>query len=519
MDVKHSPYIVGIDLGTTNSVVAVYKAGQTEVLKVEGESITPSVVSYKDPSSPLVGVKAKRSALIHPAKTVTSAKRNIGDSSFKIEIEGQEYTPTEVSAKILEHLKFGAQSQTDFDLRGTITKAVICRPANFNANQIDATIEAAKLAGFEDVHLLEEPTAAALAYGLDKGEDQTLLIYDLGGGTFDVCILKVTHDQRGDSKFEVLATEGVQKLGGDDFDNRIMAHIADQFKEEAKLDLLDAEKDQGVSAKKVREAQQYLKEAAEQAKIELTSAETAFISIPNVITDEQGTEHSIDMELTRGQFEDLIKELIEQSKGAVDAALDSAGLKVEQIDKILLVGGSTRVPLVKRMVSDLFGREPWADVDPALCVAQGAAIKGSLLLASLEKPGVDEGDTLGGDVDIESLTNYNLGIETRGGTFSTIVEKGAKAPVTNAETYTNSQDNMTAIRISVFQAPEDVKYVSDEGVVSLGEFYLTGIPPAPARSQKIHVTFNVTDENRVVVDADCEGVDGARQELVIDRQK
>lgn len=518
VEVKDSPYIVGIDLGTTNSVVAVYKGRKPEVLKVEGKTIIPSVVSYKDLDNPLVGEKAKRSALIYPDKTVTSIKRHIGDSDYKVEIEGTEYNPTQISAKILEHLKFGAQSQEDFDLRGTIKKAVICRPANFDAEKIEATREAAELAGFEQVWLLEEPTAAALAYGLDKKEDQTLLIYDLGGGTFDVCIMKVTHGEGG-AKFEVLSTEGIPELGGDDFDRKIMGNLAAQLQEESNLDILDDKKEQGVSVKKIREAQQLLKEEAEKAKIELTDAETTFITIPDIIADESGTSFSIDSELTREKFEELVENLIKQSKEAVDKALDSAGLTVDQVNKILLVGGSTRVPVIKKMVTDMFGREPWADVDPSLCVAQGAAIKGSLLLAELEEADIDEGDVITDEVTVEPLTNYNLGIETKGGTFSTIIEKGVKAPESKTKIYTTSQDNMSSLRISIYQAPDDIQYVSDEGVVFLGEFYLTGIPPAPARTPKIHVTFNVTDENQVEVSATCEGADGVSNDLVIEKQK
>lgn len=516
---KDSPYIVGIDLGTTNSVIAVYKRGKAEVLEVEGNRIIPSVVSYKDIDNPRVGAKAKRSALIYPDKTISSIKHHIGDNSYHVEIEGQEYTPTEVSAKILEYLKFGAQNQDKFDLSGTIKMAVVCRPANFHAEKIEATREAALLAGFEKVWLFEEPTAAALAYGLDKTEDQTLLIYDLGGGTFDVCIMKITKE-KGKSKFEVLSTEGIPSLGGDDFDHRIMQYLTEQLKNECGLDLLDDKKDQGVSTKKIREAQQLLKEAAENAKIELSQVETTNIDIPDIITDQDGNAHSVAVDLQKQKFEEMIRDLVGQSKEAVDKALANANLTVDQIDKILLVGGSTRIPLIKTMIIEMFGREPWADVDPSLCVAQGAAIKGSLLLSELEEvEEIKEDDIIDGEVEVESLTFYNLGIETSGGIFSPIIEKGVKPPESKSKIYTTSQDNMSALRISVYQSPGEIEYVSDEGVVFLGEFYLTGIPPAPAKKPKIHVTFNITDENRVEVSAVCEGAGGVSNELVIEKHK
>jgi molecular chaperone DnaK (HSP70) len=454
--------------------------------------------------------------MIDPEHTVSSIKRHMGDRTYRVDMFNQELNPIKISSYILDHLKLKASEQSAVDLKGTVYCAVVCRPANFTADQIDDTRKAAEMAGFDKVWLLEEPVAAAIAYGFDKGEEQNLLIYDLGGGTFDVCILHAGKDDKGGNTYKVLATEGIQKLGGDDFDQQIMNVLCEQLKEKSGIDILDEEKDQGISLKKIRNAKQIVREAAEQAKKDLSEQEATEINVPDVITDESGGTHSIEHELTREAFDGMIRDLIAQSKSCIETALNSASMKIEDIDKILMVGGSTKVPLVRTMINEMFGRDPWGDVEPMLCVSQGAAIKGAALLADLVEPGeVDDGDVHTGE-EVEPITNYNLGIEVRGSRFSTVIEKGVDVPVSQTKLYAVGPDNPPTIRISVFQAPDGVELVTDDSAKNLGEFYLGGFPEAEeGKTNKIEVTFDINEENALTVSAVCTTAEGVKGDITI----
>ncbi len=378
---KISPYVLGIDLGTSTSIASVYRRGKPEVIDVFGQRVTPSVVTYQEAGDPMVGLQAKRRALIDPDRTVVSIKRHMGDSEYNREINDQPVKPHEVSALILEYLKNGAQEKED--LNGTIRHAIITIPANFNNNQREATLDAGKLAGLEVLRLIEEPVAAAIAYGFGYERDQTILVYDLGGGTFDVCILKVDASSDENASFSVLGKAGVPQLGGDDLDHALMKMLVANLVEQGGPDILDTQKDQGISKKKMRTAVQILKEKAEEAKIELSEADTTFIDAPNLIKDENGKEYHLSAEITREQFEQAIRPLIEQSGECIKQALGEAKLEADDVDRIILVGGSTRVPCIRMLVTEMFQKEPYGDIDAATAVAQGAAIVG----ATFELPG------------------------------------------------------------------------------------------------------------------------------------
>jgi molecular chaperone DnaK len=379
--VKNSPYILGIDLGTSNSAIAVYEKGEAKILPVNGDKTCPSVVNMRENGEIIVGRQARSRLMIDPDNTVASIKREIGSAWTKefTGAPGKTYTPTDISAEILSKLVSGAEGGGVVDLRGTPRFAVICIPANFDDAQKTATREAGILANLEVLELLEEPVAAAIAYAMDRDRDQTILVYDLGGGTFDVSILQVKSAGGEPAKFDVLAKEGVRKLGGDDFDYALMEIANAQFTSDSGVDILDLKKDQGISAKLLREAQQKLKDATETAKRELTETLNAQITIPNLIKDEAGNVHNLDMEITRDNFNDAVRPLIEQSREAIERALGAAKLGIDDISRIILVGGSTRVPLVKQMLGDMFGKEPYSDTDPDTAVARGAAIYGATL--------------------------------------------------------------------------------------------------------------------------------------------
>jgi len=518
IDVKNSPYIFGIDLGTTNSVISVYQGGKPLVIEIDGNVTTPSVVRFKEEDKQ-VGEMAKRAMMIDPENTISSIKRKMGDRDYSVEMFGQSYNPIEISSYILDHLKLKASEQDKIDLKGNVLHAIICRPANFNANQIEDTRKAAEIAGFEKVWLLEEPVAAAIAYGYNKGEEQNLLIYDLGGGTFDVCILHTGKDSKGNNTYEVLSTEGIQDLGGDDFDQKIVEVLVDQLREKSGIDIQEEEKDQGVNLKRIRTARQTVKEAAEKAKKELSEQEISSIIIADVIADEGGTSHSIECDLSRKEFDDMIRDLIYRSKDCIETALSNASMKIEDVSRILLVGGSTRVPLVRTMIEEMFGEDPWRDIDPMLCVAEGASVKGSSLLADIlpvGEEGIEEED-LEKDQEVKTITDYNLGIEVRGGKLSTIIEKGVEAPASQAKLYSVGPDNPSTVRISIYQAPDDVEYVSDEAAMHLGEFYLTDIPAVEKDAHRIEVTFQLNEENALNVSAICTTADGIENELKISR--
>lgn len=510
---KVSPYVLGIDLGTSTSIASVYRRGKPEVIDIYGQRVTPSVVNYQEASDPLVGLQAKRRALIDPDRTVVSIKRDMGNSDYSREINGQDVKPEEVSSLILEHLKNGAQENDD--LGGTIRHAVITIPANFNNNQREATKEAGKLAGLEVLQMVEEPVAAAVAYGFGYERDQTILVYDLGGGTFDVCLLKVDASSGQNASFSVLGKAGVPELGGDDFDTAIMKILVSELTSQGGPDILDMSKDQGISKKKMRTAAQILKEKAEQAKIELSEADSAFIDAPNLIKDENGKEYHLSVEVTREQFEDAIKPLIEQSGECIRQALSEAKMEVDDVDRIILVGGSTRVPCIRSQVTEMFGKEPYGDIDAATAVSQGAAIIG----ATFELPGEKaEGDSISGEeIGVINTLSHYLGIETLGQKFSPILDKGTESPCSNKKQYTTSQDNQPELRITVFQFPAETDRIDMgmAGAACLGEFHLGPLPEAPKGQVQIEVAFDIDESGVLNVSAEGVGSEGIKKELQV----
>jgi molecular chaperone DnaK (HSP70) len=504
--VKPSPFVMGIDLGTTNSAIAVYEKGESKIVPIDGDKVCPSVMNVREDGEIVVGRHARSRFMIDPDNTVASAKREIGGSTTWefAGLPGKKYSPSDVAAEILSKLVLGAQQAGTVDLRGTPRYVVICIPANFNDAQKTATKEAAALANLEVLWLLEEPEAAAIAYAVDKDRDQTVLVYDLGGGTFDVSILKVESSKDGSAEFSVLAKAGVPKLGGDDFDQKIMEIAAAQLKTEADLDILDLKKDQGISTKALREAQQKLKMAAQEAKHELTEALSAHITIPNIVKDESGNLHNLDIEITREAFDDAIRDLVRESRTAVETALAEAKLTIEDVSRIILVGGSTRVPLVKEMLKEMFGKEPYSDLDPDTVVARGAAIKGATL--NVPDPEIaQEQEKFEGTITTEQIVTHFLGIEIVGGKFSCLLEKGAKIPPDTALATTKDfgtpRDDMTELAIRVYQSDRTTQFVGSEGIECIGEFFLTGIPAKPRGQERIHVTFEIDQQNLLRVEA------------------
>ena len=503
---KKSPYIMGIDLGTSNSAIAVFVKGQAEILPIDGSKTFPSVFSVRN-GEIIVGRQARNRLMVDPENTVASIKREIGGSwtkEFK-NLPGKAYTPTDISAEILSKLVTGAEQAGTVELRGTPSYAVVCIPANFNDAQKTATREAGELANLEVLYLLEEPVAAAIAYALEKERDQTILVYDLGGGTFDVSILQVDSTQSDRSGFKILAKEGVPKLGGDDFDRKLMEIAGEKFKLESQIDIFDLKKDQGISPKALREAQQKLKDASETAKCELSEAQTATLSIPNLIKDESGNVHNLEMEITRAEFNEAIRELIGQSKEAVDQALKSAKLDIEDISRIILVGGSTRVPLVREMLTEMFGKEPYGDTDPDTVVARGAAIFAATL--NVPDPDLERSyeDILEKEIQVANIVTHFLGIETRGGKFNCLIDKGldipSDLPLAFSKEYTTPRDNMTELAIRVYQSDRGVEFVREDNVQCIGEFFLTRIPAKPRGEERINVTFEIDQQNLLKVKA------------------
>lgn len=508
---KNSPYILGIDLGTSNSAVSIFVRGNADVIPIDGLKACPSVVSIREGGEVMVGRQARNRIMIDPDNTVASIKREMGSNWTKefSNMPDRIYTPSDISAEILTKLMDGVQQSGTVDLRGTPRYAVICIPANFNDAQKNATKEAAALANLEVLYLLEEPVAAAIAYALDKERDQTILVYDLGGGTFDVSILNVDSSSDGPAQLKVLGKAGVPRLGGDDFDLAIMTIAAEKLKNESGVDILDLKKDQGISVKSLREAQQKLKDASETAKVELTDVASTQITIPNIIKDESGNVHALDIEITREQFNDSIRDLILQSKDAVQRALEEAKLKIEDISRIILVGGSTRVPLVKDMLTEMFGKEPYSDTDPDVVVARGAAIFGASLGVPSDK--LDETEEIliedkpESTIEVNNIVTHYLGIETVGGKFNCLLEKGleipAETPLTVSKDFTTQRDNMSEINIRVYQSELPSDYVGIDGVMGIGEFFLAGIPPKPRGQERITVTFAIDQQNTLKVTA------------------
>ena len=452
--------IIGIDLGTTNSCVAVMEGGEpTVIANAEGSRTTPSVVAFAKNGERLVGQVAKRQAVTNPERTVISIKREMG-TDYKVHVDGKDYTPPEISAMILQKLKADAEAY----LGQPVTEAVITVPAYFSDAQRQATKDAGRIAGLDVKRIINEQTAAALAYGLDKGEVHKILVYDLGGGTFDVSLMEV-----GDGVFEVLATAGNNRRGGDDFDNRIIDYVAGEFKKENGIDLLAD-----------RQAHQRLKAAAERAKIELSGNLTANINLPFITADATGPKH-LDMTLTRAKFNELTSDLVEKTITPLNQALSDAGLKASDIDKVILVGGSTRIPAVQEAVQRVTGKEPFKGINPDECVAVGAAIQGGVLGGDVK------------DVLLLDVTPLSLGIETLGGVFTRLIDRNSTIPTKKSQVFSTASDGQRSVDVHVLQG-ERVMAASNK---TLGRFQLDGIAPAPRGVPQIEVTFDI-DANGIV---------------------
>ncbi|GAE88769.1 molecular chaperone DnaK [Acetivibrio straminisolvens] len=452
--------VIGIDLGTTNSCVAVMEGGEPVVIpSSEGSRTTPSVVAFSKTNERLVGQVAKRQAITNPERTIISIKRDMG-TDRRVQIDDKSYTPQEISAMILQKIKADAEAY----LGEKVTQAVITVPAYFSDSQRQATKDAGKIAGLEVLRIINEPTAAALAYGLDKETDQNILVFDLGGGTFDVSILEI-----GDGVFEVLATSGNNRLGGDDFDERIIDYLVDTFK-----------KENGIDLRNDKMAMQRLKEAAEKAKIELSGVTTTNINLPFITADATGPKH-LDVTLTRAKFEELTADLVEKTMEPTRRAMQDAGLTPDKIDKILLVGGSTRIPAVQEAVKKFFGKEPFKGINPDECVAIGAAIQAGVLTGEVK------------DLLLLDVTPLSLGIETLGGVFTKLIERNTTIPTKKSQIFSTAADGQTAVTVRVFQGERAM--AADNKL--LGEFNLDGIPPAPKGVPQIEVTFDI-DANGIV---------------------
>ena len=472
--------VIGIDLGTTNSVVAVMEGGEpTVITNQEGSRLTPSVVGFAKNGERLVGQLAKRQAVSNPDRTISSIKRHMGEGSYRVTIDDKKYSPEEISAMILQKLKADAEAY----LGETVSQAVITVPAYFNDSQRQATKDAGKIAGLEVLRIVNEPTAASLAYGIDKTDDHTIMVYDLGGGTFDVSILDV-----GDGVFEVKATNGDTHLGGDDFDKKIIDWMVDEFK-----------KAEGIDLSTDRMAMQRLREAAEKAKIELSGVMSTNINLPFITAGADGPKH-LDMDLTRAKFESMTADLVERTMGPVRQAMSDAGLSTSDISKVILVGGSSRIPAVQAAIKAFMGKEPYKGVNPDECVAVGAAIQAGVL----------SGEEGTGNVLLLDVTPLSLGIETLGGVFTKIIDRNTTIPTSKKQVFSTAADNQPSVDIHVLQGEREM--AADNK--TLGRFELSGIPAAPRGIPKIEVSFDIDANGIVNVSAKDLGT-GKEQKITI----